>query len=217
MEIMRRRTLLIISLLCAGVIAGWAAGSPEVAISNKQLRVKMYLPDPQNGFYKGARFDWSGIINSVEFAGQERPQSTTPSVELDNLKQFRDCHDMDAAIYRAIVASRTVHTEIADVFFYDGADVELDFMWSDSVKQMLHSLFETKGRTKPGPPPEHRGPSRRSAHSGPNVQSADWDMPRLTMPVEFGFSYISNVTFEVIDTIHTYGVAKRSGGDELPL
>jgi hypothetical protein len=29
----------------------------------------MYLPDPVNGFYKGARFDWSGIITSVEFAG----------------------------------------------------------------------------------------------------------------------------------------------------
>jgi hypothetical protein len=26
----------------------------------------MYLPDPVNGFYKGARFDWSGIINKVE-------------------------------------------------------------------------------------------------------------------------------------------------------
>ena len=65
---MRRSAITIIGLLFAGVIAGWAAGSPEVSISNKQLRVKMYLPDPQNGFYKGARFDWSGIINSVEFA-----------------------------------------------------------------------------------------------------------------------------------------------------
>jgi len=52
--------------LCIGVASLCAATSPEATISNKQLRVKIYLPDPVNGFYKGARFDWSGIINKVE-------------------------------------------------------------------------------------------------------------------------------------------------------
>src|SRR5215831_5213691 len=66
---MRRSAIVITALLFAGLAAGLAASSPEATISNRQLRVKMYLPDPQNGFYKGARFDWSGIINSVEFAG----------------------------------------------------------------------------------------------------------------------------------------------------
>src|SRR5207249_7769705 len=66
---MRRSTTITAILLFAVVVAGWAATSPEATISNKQIRVKMYLPDPVNGFYKGARFDWSGIINSVEFAG----------------------------------------------------------------------------------------------------------------------------------------------------
>jgi hypothetical protein len=65
---MRRSTIITTILLFAGV-ALWAATSPEATISNKQIRVKMYLPDPVNGFYKGARFDWSGIISSVEFAG----------------------------------------------------------------------------------------------------------------------------------------------------
>src|SRR5215471_6129538 len=66
---MRRSAIVTTALLFAGLAAGLAASSPEATISNGQLRVKMYLPDPQNGFYKGARFDWSGIINSVEFAG----------------------------------------------------------------------------------------------------------------------------------------------------
>ena len=80
---MRRSTLITTTLLFAGVVAmsganasplgrshqGSAATSPEATISNKQVRVKMYLPDPANGFYKGARFDWSGIISSVGFAG----------------------------------------------------------------------------------------------------------------------------------------------------
>src|SRR5947207_8768175 len=65
---MSRSTIITTMLLIAGVLAAWAATSPEATISNKQIRVKMYLPDPVNGFYKGARFDWSGIINSVEFA-----------------------------------------------------------------------------------------------------------------------------------------------------
>jgi hypothetical protein len=65
-----RRTMMITAILFfAAVLATRAGTSPEATISNKQIRVKMYLPDPANGFYKGARFDWSGIINSVEFAG----------------------------------------------------------------------------------------------------------------------------------------------------
>ncbi len=63
------RAIIIIGMLFVAVVAAWAATSPEATISNTQLRVKMYLPDPVNGFYKGARFDWSGIISSVEFAG----------------------------------------------------------------------------------------------------------------------------------------------------
>src|SRR5262245_7298084 len=66
---MRRITWISITLSCITAVAAWAAANPEATISNKQLRVKMYLPDPVNGFYKGARFDWSGIINRVEFGG----------------------------------------------------------------------------------------------------------------------------------------------------
>src|SRR2546423_14839372 len=66
---MSRSTIITTILFIAGVLAAWAATSPEATISNKQIRVRMYLPDPVNGFYKGARFDWSGIINKVEFGG----------------------------------------------------------------------------------------------------------------------------------------------------
>src|SRR5579885_1296501 len=66
----RIRTVIVIALILAGVVVAVSgAASPEATISNKVLRVKMYLPDPANGFYQGARFDWSGIINRVEFAG----------------------------------------------------------------------------------------------------------------------------------------------------
>src|SRR5215813_8665425 len=63
---MRPTTIIIAILLLAGVVTLWAMNSLEATISNQQIRVKIYLPDPVNGFYKGARFDWSGIINKVE-------------------------------------------------------------------------------------------------------------------------------------------------------
>ena len=31
----------------------------------------MYLPDPEQGYYRGTRFDWSGAIYSLTFAGHE--------------------------------------------------------------------------------------------------------------------------------------------------
>lgn len=44
-----------------------AANPPQVEIANKQLHVKLYLPDGKNGYYQGTRFDWSGVIYSLEF------------------------------------------------------------------------------------------------------------------------------------------------------
>src|SRR4030095_908528 len=69
---MRRATIITTTLLWLCIVGAFAAAppeAPEAMLSNKQLRVRIYLPDPVNGFYKGARFDWSGIISSVEFAG----------------------------------------------------------------------------------------------------------------------------------------------------
>ncbi len=45
------------------------ADYPQAEISNGALRARLYLPDAENGFYRGTRFDWSGVIASLEFAG----------------------------------------------------------------------------------------------------------------------------------------------------
>jgi hypothetical protein len=42
---------------------------PEAVISNGLIRAKLYLPDKENGYYRGARFDWSGVISSLEYKG----------------------------------------------------------------------------------------------------------------------------------------------------
>lgn len=47
-------------------------------IHNKQLRLKIYPPD---GFYKGVRFDWSGVIADLQFAGHHLYQPWFTSVD----------------------------------------------------------------------------------------------------------------------------------------
>lgn len=44
---------------------------PCTQISNETVRMKLYLPDPENGYYRGTRFEWSGIISSLEYDGHQ--------------------------------------------------------------------------------------------------------------------------------------------------
>jgi len=42
---------------------------PEATISNGVIKARLYLPDSQRGYYRGTRFDWAGVIPSLEFKG----------------------------------------------------------------------------------------------------------------------------------------------------
>ncbi|MFB3827001.1 MAG: hypothetical protein ACE15B_09535 [Bryobacteraceae bacterium] len=52
-------------------IPACAAEFPQAAISNRELQVKFYLPDPGRGYYRGTRFDYSGAIYSLTYRGHE--------------------------------------------------------------------------------------------------------------------------------------------------
>ena len=64
---MKATTILLVALSfgCA------AADYPEAQILNGVLQVKLLLPDAQNGYYRGTRFDWSGAISSLQFKDHE--------------------------------------------------------------------------------------------------------------------------------------------------
>jgi hypothetical protein len=83
---MRRRTLLVIFLLGLSGASALNIKSPaaqkwpasvlpnlsqykSVTLRNEFLTVRLYLPDADNGYYRGTRFDWSGLISRVEFQG----------------------------------------------------------------------------------------------------------------------------------------------------
>jgi len=55
--------------LLAGGLCVAASPAPEAEIGNGSIRVRLYLPDAKMGFYRGTRFDWSGVIGGLEYAG----------------------------------------------------------------------------------------------------------------------------------------------------
>ncbi len=61
-------TNVVLSFILLGFVGG-AAAQPQAEIANGHIRVKIYLPDARNGFYRGTRFDWSGVIASLEYKG----------------------------------------------------------------------------------------------------------------------------------------------------
>jgi hypothetical protein len=42
---------------------------PQTEISNGIIRARIYLPDAIKGYYRGTRFDWSGVIPDIEYKG----------------------------------------------------------------------------------------------------------------------------------------------------
>lgn len=116
---MRRPIGALAGLIAAGFVCACASEFPQAQISNRLLRVTLYLPDAAKGYYRGTRFDWSGVIASLEFQGHNYYgpwfQRTDPSV--------RDF------VYRGseIVAGRSsAATGPAEEFLTDGAALGYD-------------------------------------------------------------------------------------------
>ena len=59
----------LVALLCSSLLS--AQDYPKATISNGLIHAELMLPDAQNGSYQGTRFDWSGIISSLQFDGHE--------------------------------------------------------------------------------------------------------------------------------------------------
>jgi hypothetical protein len=57
-----------IAFVCFSAMCA-AADYPEAAISNGQIKARLYLPDAHAGYYQATRFDWSGQMPSLEYKG----------------------------------------------------------------------------------------------------------------------------------------------------
>jgi hypothetical protein len=46
-----------------------ASDFPQFVLANDAIKLLIYLPDTEKGYYRGTRFDWSGLIEKVEYKG----------------------------------------------------------------------------------------------------------------------------------------------------
>jgi len=63
--------ILFLCTMLFGYSAYTQGSYPKASIQNKLIKVESPLPDPNNGYYRGARFDWSGQISSLKWKGHE--------------------------------------------------------------------------------------------------------------------------------------------------
>ena len=59
--------ILAAAAACVGFLP--RADFPSAEVANGRIRAKIYLPDAQNGYYRGTRFDWSGVVYSLQYKG----------------------------------------------------------------------------------------------------------------------------------------------------
>jgi hypothetical protein len=112
------------------------------------------------------------------------------AMRMVTLKQFRDAYNMSLASYQAIVGATTTHANIRDLKFFDPAKVTVNFMSSATTEEILTSFLDLRQGEEKTPPP-HPGPA--------------WDLVALPAPVRFAFSFTSDVTFDKVETLHTFG------------
>lgn len=95
-EDLKRRSPLTLSILACFLAASSPAQTypgpyPQTEISNGVVRATVYLPDAEKGFYRGTRFDWAGVIGSLEYKGHsyfgpffEKFEPSVADVEIGN-------------------------------------------------------------------------------------------------------------------------------------
>jgi hypothetical protein len=76
---MKLRTFTLAPLLLSTACFGADSDSPSAQISSGSITAKLLLPDAERGYYRGTRFDWSGVIQSLktkdhEYFGQWFPK-----------------------------------------------------------------------------------------------------------------------------------------------
>lgn len=60
-------TIILFTVLCS--CAFKLADFPRAEISNGLVKAKLLLPDAESGYYQSTRFDWSGVIEQLEYKG----------------------------------------------------------------------------------------------------------------------------------------------------
>jgi hypothetical protein len=67
-----KKIFVLICVCCSLIMAALSlAEFPQAEISNGLIQATLYLPDKEKGYYQGTRFDWSGVVASLEYKGHQ--------------------------------------------------------------------------------------------------------------------------------------------------
>ena len=66
---MKKIHLLVCLFSCLMISAMPPEKFPEAEITNGLIHAHLYLPDSREGYYQATRFDWSGVISSLQHEG----------------------------------------------------------------------------------------------------------------------------------------------------
>ncbi|MDQ2863738.1 MAG: hypothetical protein M3R50_08865 [Bacteroidota bacterium] len=67
----KKLSLIIFILSVPAISLTTFVNPPEATITNGLIHAHLYLPDAEDGYYRGSRFDWSGVISGLEYKGHE--------------------------------------------------------------------------------------------------------------------------------------------------
>src|SRR6195952_2524900 len=63
-------SLLLISAFAVLLISSTTQTEfPQADITNGIIHARLYIPDAEKGYYRSTRFDWSGVMPSLEYRG----------------------------------------------------------------------------------------------------------------------------------------------------
>jgi hypothetical protein len=60
----------VLALMVLTAAVSQAAEYPTAVLKNDSIKITVRMPDAEKGFYRGTRFDWSGVIGPVEVLGK---------------------------------------------------------------------------------------------------------------------------------------------------
>jgi hypothetical protein len=83
-------------LCCAALLHAADGTVPQAEISNGLIKAKILLPDPERGYYRGTRFDWGGVVESLTYKGHnffgkwfDRYDPTSHDAIMGPVEEFR--------------------------------------------------------------------------------------------------------------------------------
>ena len=151
-----------------------AADHLQQEISNGVLRVGLYPPNVQNGYYRGTRFDWSGLIHRLQYKGHEYYGPWYDKMD----SGVRDFVYRDGAIVAGACSWATGPAEEFDEIGYDAAltdkaCIELaraHFGWGGASNQeCVTCALTAQLRRETGHPAQGENPVTGRARQTPNL------------------------------------------------